>query len=83
MVGPSAVPPRPGLRAPLLVAVLLGVVGGGALSGAAEAAAAAAAAGADLPALGELAAARGLLFGAQVRGWSRASRTRTCTSAED
>ena len=68
MVGPSAVPPRPGLRAPLLlVAVLLG-------------AAEAAAAGADLPALGELAAARGLLFGAQVRGWSR---TRTCTSAED
>ena len=71
MVGPSAVPPRPGLRAPLLlVAVLLG---------AAEAEAAAAA-GADLPALGELAAAQGLLFGAQVRGWSR---TRTCTSAED
>ena len=73
MVGPSAVPLRPGLRVPLLlVAVLLG---------AAEAAAAAA--DAALPALGELAAARGLLFGAQVRGWSRASRTRTCTSAED
>ena len=68
----------PGLRALLLAVVLLGVLGG-TLSGAA-------AADAALPALGELAAGRGLLFGAQVRErWStrRASRSRTCTSAED